>query len=265
MKNNILDYFAKIKSENIHSRGEMASNILLHILKCEPNENVLEIGCGTAATLVNFSSYYKNSSFISVEASPEMYKTAQKRINFCFQKRITLIFNNNTQKLPFSDVFFDKIYAESVIAIQEGEDIAKMFSEIRRVLKPNGILIMNEGIWINSTTRERINEINNFCKSNFGIIQSNSNYPYASDWEKLLINQGFEVEFIKKIDDFEIDYKNKPKYRNRLSKLFSYYGKIQSKFNPELILNYSKFKKKMKVLSDGEKYMSGFIIKCKAK
>ncbi len=264
MKKDILNYLAKTKSENIHSKGQFTSNVLLDNLKCEPNEDILEIGFGTAATIINFASYYKNSLFTGIEVNPLMYKSAQKRLDFCFQKRVNLIFNDNPTTLPFLDFSFDKIYAESVLAIQEGENLSQMLSEIHRVLKPNGTLICNEGIWINSTTSERINEVNTFCQSHFGIIQANASYPYASDWDKLLIKIGFQVEFIKNIDEFEINFTNKLKQRNVLSKVFSLYGKIQSKIYPNLVRSYFKFKNEMKILAEGEKHMNGYIIKCKA-
>lgn len=264
MKEDILNYLAKTKSKNIHSKGQLASDILLNNLKCEPNEDILEIGFGTGTTIVNFASYYKNSSFTGIETNPMMFKCAQKRLYFCFQKRVNLIFNANPTILPFSNFSFDRVYIESVLAIQEGENLSKMLSEIHRVLKPNGTLIFNEGIWINSTTKERINEVNNFCQSHFGIIQANANYPYTSDWERLLVKIGFQVEFIKDIDEFEINYTDKLRHGNVLSNVFSFYGKIQSKINPKLVRSYLKFKNEMKIVAEGEKYMNGYIIKCKA-
>jgi ubiquinone/menaquinone biosynthesis C-methylase UbiE len=263
MRSNILNYYAKTNTDYLHSKGKEATAILMNLLDCKPNENILEIGFGTGATLVNLASIYKKTVFFGVETNPVMFQTGKKRVRFCGLKNITLDLNRNTLKLPFPNNFFDKIYAESVLAILEGEDLKLMIAEIQRVLKPNGTLIINEGIWINTISKDKIKELNDFCKLNFGIIQSNSNYTYVSEWEKLLIEKGFEIEFIKRIDEIKFQ-KNKMEPNNFLSKLFSYFGKIQSKINPKLIISYSMFKNTMNTLAMENKYMDGFIIKCKA-
>jgi ubiquinone/menaquinone biosynthesis C-methylase UbiE len=263
MSSNILNYYAKTNTDYLHSKGKEATTILMSFLDCKPNENILEIGFGTGATLVNFAALHQKSIFFGIEANPIMFQKGKKRVRFCGLKNITLGLNQNPLKISFSNNFFDKIYAESVLAILEGEDLKLMIAEIQRVLKPNGTLIINEGIWINTTSKDKINELNDFCKLNFGIIQSNSNYAYTSDWEKLLIEKGFEIEFIKRIDEIKFQ-KNKMEPNNFLSKLFSYFGKIQSKINPKLIISYSKFKNAMNTLAMENKYMDGFIIKCKA-
>jgi len=262
MERNILNYFANTNGENIHSKGKVATNILLENLDCKPDEIILEFGFGTAATLVNFASTYKESTFFGIETNPIMYKKGVKRTRFCLQKKVNLILNTNPNLLPYPDSFFDKVYAESVLAIQEGENLSTILTEIHRILKPNGTFIINEGIWINTISKEKMNTINDFCKLNFGIIQSNSDYPFTSDWKKLFTAKGFDIEFIKTIE--EIENNNKPYQlasNNFLSKLFSFYGKIQSKINPELNSSFLKFKKEIKKLSEEGKYMDGYIIK----
>lgn len=262
MNSNILNYYAITNKDYLHSKGKEATTILMNFLDCNPTENILEIGFGTGATLVNLASIHDKAIFFGVETNPVMFQTGEKRVRFCGIKNISLELNQNHLKTSFSDNFFDKIYAESVLAILEGEDLKIMIAEIQRILKPNGILIINEGIWINSTPKNKIKELNEFCKLNFGIIQSNGNYCYISDWEKLLIEKGFEIEFIKCIEEIKFQ-KNKVEPNNFLSKIFSYFGKIQSKIYPKLNKSFLSYKKAMDKLSNEQVYMDGYIIKSK--
>lgn len=264
MKNDILNYYGNINAENLHSKGKVATNILLKNIDCQPNENILEFGFGTGATLVFLASIYKKTNFYGIESSSLMYKKGNARINFCFLKNIHLILNPRPLLLPYSDNFFDKVYVESVLAIQEGKNLGLIISEIYRILKPNGTFILNEGIWLDTTSKEKIDEINGFCKLKFGIIQSNGQYPYTSDWKKLIEKKGFVVEFIESIDKIEKNTKtNQPFVTKLLSKTFTFYGKLISKVNPVLNRNFSNYKREMDKLSNEEQYMDGWIINCK--
>jgi ubiquinone/menaquinone biosynthesis C-methylase UbiE len=153
----ILNYYANTNAEYIHSKGKTASAILLEYLDCKPNETILEFGFGTAATLVDFASIHKKAAFFGVETNENMYKKGLNRIKFCSLKNINIILNSNASILPYPDNFFDKVYAESVLAIQEGDNLQAIIGEIYRVLKPNSPLIINEGIWIDIISQERKN------------------------------------------------------------------------------------------------------------
>ena len=266
MKNsaNILNYYSRTNSEYLHSKGRFATEVLLQRIDCLENEKILEIGFGTGATLVYLASIYKKNHFYGVEFSNLMYKKAKSRIHFCLLKNVSLTLNTNPIILPFTDHFFDKIYIESVLAIQENDDLNLIIGEIYRILKPEGILVLNEGIWLDSIPKEEITAINTFCKSKFGIIQSSEQYPYLSDWKLLLKKNGFTVESIESLDNIANKPQiNQPLLNKVLSKTFTLFGKFKSKINPTFRKQFSEYKKEMETLSIGKQYMEGLIIKSK--
>lgn len=266
--NTILNYYALSNTDYLHPKGKKATSFLLKILDCQPNENILEIGFGTGATIVFAATVYKKTNFYGIELNELMFEKALSRIAFCNVKKIHLKLNKNITKTSFADNFFDKIYAESVIAIQEGENLELLIKEIYRILKPNGKLVFNEGIWINSFSISEIRKMNDFCKFKFGIIQANEKYPYIDDWKNLLEKNNFTIRAILNLDEIENLNKIKhPFLNNLISKAFTIKGKIASKIklsNWKQDLAYKK-----DISSIGErvkiKYLQGYLIDCKKK
>jgi ubiquinone/menaquinone biosynthesis C-methylase UbiE len=264
MQNQILNFLGKSHAQYIHAKGVVGTSVLIKALDCQPNEKILEIGFGTGTTLVRLFSNYKQTKFYGIELSPLMYEKAKARLSFCLvgnSVRLNLIKDKN--QITFDTNFFDKIFIESVLGIQEDDDIKNFLMEMRRVLKPNGLLIINETIWLDSTTPEEITRINDFCKQYFGIIQSSSNYPHLKDWINLFTNLNFKCESIIKLDEL----KDKIKYDfrfpyNLLSFAFTGVGKIKSLFYHSLRKEKEVFANKMKqIIPDNKQLMEGILFK----
>lgn len=77
---------------------------LLKQIVVSDGDNILEIGCGTARNLIVLAEKYKDANFFGLDASAEMLKTAQAKIE---SKKIT----NITLKAALADEFsFDKTF-----------------------------------------------------------------------------------------------------------------------------------------------------------
>ncbi|HQU84075.1 MAG TPA: class I SAM-dependent methyltransferase [Pyrinomonadaceae bacterium] len=63
---------------------------LIAEMKIAEGENVLEIGCGTARNLIILAQKYPKTNFFGLDASAEMLKTAQAKIDAKNIKNITL-------------------------------------------------------------------------------------------------------------------------------------------------------------------------------
>lgn len=227
---NILTALSKENAAYIHARGWFATRFLIEKLSCQPKENILEIGFGTAATLVALASRHKDSHFFGVEKSKKMYDKGIQRIAFCgLSGRIKCQYIQQIPALPFSASSMDKIYCESVLAIQEGQDLPEMLKEIWRILRPNGKLIFNETIWLKGTQNHLILQVNEACKSSYGIIQSNSIYPTIESWQSLLNQIGFEVIEKVSVDELSEDSPGAVNWRVALSSLFTLTGKVKQK------------------------------------
>ncbi|HVE57598.1 MAG TPA: class I SAM-dependent methyltransferase [Pyrinomonadaceae bacterium] len=77
---------------------------LIKEMKISDGENVLEIGCGTARNLIILAKKHRGARFFGLDASAEMLKTAQRKIDAKYLDNITL-------KTALADTFaFDETF-----------------------------------------------------------------------------------------------------------------------------------------------------------
>ncbi len=135
-----------------------------------------------------------------------------------------------------------------------------MLQEIKRVLKPGGMIVVNETLWLDTVPLSRIIDFNQRCLTDFGIIQANSMYPYLKSWTALLESMNFEIVFTQDLNTIDANT-IKVNYTNWLSQLFTIFGKLKGKFNLETRKNASLFEEKMKGLASADEIlMAGYLI-----
>lgn len=89
---------------------------------------ILDIGCGTGGLLNNINN--DSRLLVGIDLS-------SKALKLCDDKILTI--QGDTMNLPFNDNVFSQVLFIEVI--QYIDDIEKIFNEINRVLKPDGIMI----------------------------------------------------------------------------------------------------------------------------
>lgn len=124
-----------LKRESDPAFLRRAKNILDN-LEILGDERVLDLGCGRGFYLKVLSSYWSDLKLYGVDLNQDYLKTAKEILK---GRRVQLIKADAT-KLPFSDNFFDRIIASEIL--EHIKDDQKALSEIYRVLKPNGIVMM---------------------------------------------------------------------------------------------------------------------------
>lgn len=111
---------------------------VINNLNCSQKDRILDIGFGNGYLIKHLAKNNKGN-FYGIEISDDMLKAASKRnSDFIKQGKIHLT-KGNVMDIPFENSFFDKIYTVNTIYFWESLD--KSLSEIKRVLKPNGIFI----------------------------------------------------------------------------------------------------------------------------
>lgn len=127
------DNFAK-NYENERNKGyhKMIDDIEISILRkyLKENDSVLEVGCGTGLILSKVVKFVVNG--IGIDISENMLKIAKnKGLN---------VFYGNGEEIPFSDNQFDVVYSFKVLP--HIKNIENVLNEIKRVTKPNGIILL---------------------------------------------------------------------------------------------------------------------------
>lgn len=103
------------------------------------NAAILEIGAGTGA---NFSFYPPFKHAVASEISCKMLEKAREKINK--KTRFVSLIQNNAEVLPFAENSFDAAFATLVFCSLEKPENA--FHELKRVVRPNGKIVLLEHI-----------------------------------------------------------------------------------------------------------------------
>lgn len=112
-------------------------NLLLK--NTSPDSNVLDVGCGTGVLLKGLTSLNKSSNFTGLDFSNNMLENTILDKNDL--ERVKLI-QGDAFNLPFEDESFDAVITSRFIH-QYSDSLKKdLVKEMRRVLKPKGVLII---------------------------------------------------------------------------------------------------------------------------
>lgn len=123
-------------------RGPLSPKRLRRILQPQPGERILEIGPGVGIHALPIApSLLPNGGLDVLDAQQEMLDDLKRR---AARKGVTNITprQGDAQKLPYLDRTFDAAYLIGVLG--EIPDAAAALRELRRVLKPDGRLLIGE-------------------------------------------------------------------------------------------------------------------------
>lgn len=138
MTNTYLDLLAYFGIGGAHPGGFNLTKAILENENIQPNESVLDVGCGTGQTAAFLAEKY-NCQVTAIDNHPIMIQKARQR--FKKIKVPVMVLEEDLHNLDFVDSSFDLIISESVIVFT---DISRTLKEISRVLKSDGSLIMIE-------------------------------------------------------------------------------------------------------------------------
>ena len=227
---NILDYYAQIHTPFLHGAGLAGTMQLLETADLQGSEELFELGCGTGASLVFLAHNFPQLQLHGGDISLTMLSKAKKRIGFSgLGKRIRLYQLQTGQALPFPNEQFDVLWIESVLAFQDQAILGTLLTELHRILKHGGKLLINETLWLASTKLEERQRINNYCQEHFGMIQARAVQGTVDDWIRLLEEHGFEQKSCAPLQNSEDQGRWA---KNMGSTLFDYVGKLKRALHP---------------------------------
>lgn len=110
------------------------TDVGIQMLGVQPNESVLEIGCGTGHALVEFTN--TGGKIVAVDISEKMLKVARGNIG---KKKVGLCQADGLH-LPFFKEQFDNVFISFTLELFDTPEIPQVLNEIRRVVKEDGKL-----------------------------------------------------------------------------------------------------------------------------
>ncbi|HTS77020.1 MAG TPA: class I SAM-dependent methyltransferase [Bryobacteraceae bacterium] len=119
-------------------RNRERSEFVLALVDCAPSDRVLEIGFGPGMDIQRLS---RTAAFVAgVDHSSLMLSQAGRRNGAAIREGRVKLELGTANALPFPDAHFDKIFA--INSAQFWKDLATTLEEVRRVLKPGGMLAL---------------------------------------------------------------------------------------------------------------------------
>jgi ubiquinone/menaquinone biosynthesis C-methylase UbiE len=123
--------------------GRSYKQDLLAALAIEPGHHVLDIGCGPGTDLMALASAAGPSGAVfGIDQDPHMVATARTRTA---DHPSVQVRQADAHRLPFADHSIDRARADRVL--MHVADPAAVLTEVRRVLRPGGLLTLAEPDW----------------------------------------------------------------------------------------------------------------------
>ncbi len=110
-------------------------------IRCKP-QTILDLGCGTGYFTDLLEQLYPAAKIIGLDKSIGMLTEAQvKEKNRLTRLKNAYWIGGCAENLPFSDHSFDLVYSN--LMLHWSNDFNKSLNEIRRLLKPGGLLLFS--------------------------------------------------------------------------------------------------------------------------
>lgn len=175
------DYQAQIGVTH-HLGGLAATDELIQLAGLEGGERVLEVGCGVGVTAARLAGHWV-CHLDALDRSERMIARTRERLAAAGLDHRTRSRRGEIEELPYAAGQFDVVVGESVTVYVKTKQRA--LREYLRVLRPGGILALNEPTWLRTgPPAEVLNWVIN-SHDYAGVLS-------AAAWAALMANAGFE-------------------------------------------------------------------------
>lgn len=114
------------------------NHLAIRALEIEPGNTVLDFGCGPGAAVREMSRLANRGVVHGVDQSPTMLRQAERGNRSAIRLGRVALHAGRFDCIPLGDGSVDKILAVNVVYFWA--DIAKILAELRRVLRPGGLI-----------------------------------------------------------------------------------------------------------------------------
>lgn len=123
----------------ISNTGRWYANMLIREGKISSHDKILDVGCGSATTIVNLLKIITMKELVyGIEPTEAQFELAKKNITTARLQDKVVLKPGFAAPLPFADNTFDVVYASFIIKHFADRSVTEFFQEAHRVLKPGG-------------------------------------------------------------------------------------------------------------------------------
>ncbi len=127
--------------DEFHIRGRQATRELARLAELWPGMKVLDLGCGIGGAARTLTAEF-GCQVTGIDMVEEYCRTAQMLNLWVGQNNGLTIKRGNVLDMPFDNASFDVVWSQHMMMNIKNK--ARLFSEIWRVLKSNGRLVLYE-------------------------------------------------------------------------------------------------------------------------
>lgn len=172
--------------------SERAARLVgIEALDLKPGEQVLELGCGTGNDLPTIASRVGSSGRVfGLDISPRMLDVAKGKLEKNPPSAPIALKEGDARDLPYPDRTFDAVYCSFTLELFPAEDLPRVLSEVRRVLRRPGRLgIVSMAVVKPGTKASFLENTYIWCHRHFPHIVD----CRPIDAEAILTSNGFRV------------------------------------------------------------------------
>jgi SAM-dependent methyltransferase len=120
-----------------------ANDITIDLAGIRGSDRVLDVGCGSGQAVARVAERLTTGKVVGVDRSPTMVRHARGLNRRAIARGLAEIRQGDVYVLPFPDAAFDRVLATHTVYFWR--DLAAAARELRRVLQPDGVLVLGFG------------------------------------------------------------------------------------------------------------------------
>jgi SAM-dependent methyltransferase len=120
-----------------------ANEVTIALAELRESDQVLEVGCGHGRALARIAGLLSTGSVVGVDPSETMIRLAVRHNRKFIAHQKVRIVKGEAADLPYREATFDRVLTTHTVYFWR--DLAAVLSELRRVLKPGGHLVIGFG------------------------------------------------------------------------------------------------------------------------
>ncbi|MEN8159076.1 MAG: class I SAM-dependent methyltransferase [Myxococcota bacterium] len=142
-----LSLLAAVRARSVRLGPECVRRALLARLTPRKEDRLLELGVGSGSTLLAVATRASEGFVAGIEPDPLALRHARRRCERLVRDgRVTLAAGSSSDLSMFEPASFDKVYGVHVSSFWD--EPAGHLAEIRRVLRPGGLLLLGRSPWL---------------------------------------------------------------------------------------------------------------------
>jgi ubiquinone/menaquinone biosynthesis C-methylase UbiE len=192
------------------TQGKKVKQASLMLMDIQEGSQVLDVGCGPATDTLLFAKFIGlNGRVVGVDCDPMMVEEANTELAKHKAAKNVRHIVGDVHSLPFSDSEFDRVHAERLFQVLPKTDAPKVFSELHRVLKPGGIIVLVDTDWASTSVNYSNFELERQLIQFFGVHMRPNGFA-ARHLPEMLNQEAYQDIKIEVMPVVTRDFKQSP-------------------------------------------------------